>query len=124
MTEHSSVHQSNYCYFICTYHNRYDGWCHYHSKDASEVDLTKCPKVLEMSKQSKSADEITIDLNELDIDISKEFILISTLKQYINSKIDYYEELLAKTDGYNHVSVAAHLDMLIQLKEWLNGEIE
>lgn len=73
-------------------------------------------------KRFKSADEITINLNELDIDIRKELVSISALKEYINSQMDYYEELRSKTDGSNYTNAMGHLDMLIKLKDWLRSQ--
>lgn len=26
-----------FCQNVCTYHNRYDGWCHYNNCDVAEV---------------------------------------------------------------------------------------
>ena len=63
--------------------------------------------------------EVTIDLNELNIDIKKEIILKSDLNKWIKSKMSYYQRMMEKTDGYNYVSARGHLDMLIMLKEWL-----
>ena len=63
--------------------------------------------------------EVTVDLNELDINIKKEIILKSDLNKWIEKKMDYYERIIEKTDGYNNVSAKGHLDMLIMLKEWI-----
>lgn len=30
-----------FCQNVCTYHNRYDGWCHYNNCDVSEVECCK-----------------------------------------------------------------------------------
>lgn len=71
------------------------------------------------NKRFTSADEITIDLSELDLDFSKN--LKSVLMEWILSEMIYYEELIDKTDGYNNVSAKGHLDMLIKLKEFIEG---
>ena len=63
--------------------------------------------------------EVTVDLNELDINIQKEIIFKSDLNKWIEKKMDYYEKIIEKTDGYNNVSAKGHLDMLIGLKEWI-----
>ena len=73
-------------------------------------------------KRFRSAEEITIDLSELSIDIMDYFVPINALEDYINIKIDYYEELRSKTDGNNWVSATSHLDMLLQLKDWLEKQ--
>lgn len=63
--------------------------------------------------------EVTIDLNELDINIQKEIIFKSDLNKWIEKKMDYYEGIIEKTDGCNNVDAKGHLDMLIMLKEWI-----
>ena len=71
------------------------------------------------NKRFTSADEITINLSELDLDFSKN--LKSVLMEWILSEMVYYEELIDKTDGYNNVSAKGHLDMLIKLKDFIEG---
>lgn len=63
--------------------------------------------------------EVTIDLNELDINIQKEIIFKSDLNKWIEKKMGFYEELMNISDGYNYVNAKGHLDMLIKLKEWI-----
>ena len=63
--------------------------------------------------------EVTIDLNELEINIQKEIIFKSDLNKWIEKKMDYYEGIIEKTDGCNNVAAKGHLDMLIMLKEWI-----
>ena len=63
--------------------------------------------------------EITIDLNELDINIQKEIIFKSDLNKWIEKKINFYDGIIKISDGYNHVNAKGHLDMLIRLKEWI-----
>lgn len=64
-------------------------------------------------------EEVTIDLNELDIDIKNEIIFKSDLNAWIEKKMIYYEKIIEETDGYNNVNAKGHLDMLIRLKEWV-----
>ena len=41
------IEEFDFCYNTCTYHNRYDGWCHYYNKDVSEIDeCNYCKKQL------------------------------------------------------------------------------
>lgn len=63
--------------------------------------------------------EVTIDLNELNIDIEKEIIFKSDLNAWIERKMNYYQRMMEKTDGCNYVFARGHLDMLIRVKEWL-----
>ena len=63
--------------------------------------------------------EVTVDLNELNIDIKQEIIFKSDLNAWIEKKMIYYERMMEETDGYNNVYAKGHLDMLIRLKEWL-----
>ena len=63
--------------------------------------------------------EVTVDLNELDINIQKEIIFKSDLNKWIEKKMDYYEGIIEKTDGCNYVNAKGHLDMLVVLKEWI-----
>ena len=75
-------------------------------------------ELMEMNLMTKK-EEVTIDLNELDIDIKNEIIFKSDLNTWIERKMIYYESMMEKTDGYNNVYAKGHLDMLIRLKEWL-----
>lgn len=79
-------------------------------------NLAKGNKIGEFEMMDK---EVTVDLNELDINIQKEIIFKSDLNKWIESKMSYYQRMMEKTDGSNYVNAKGHLDMLIMLKEWL-----
>ena len=43
MTE-EDTYKFNYCYNLCPYKDRYNGWCYYHNKDDSKINYNTCDK--------------------------------------------------------------------------------
>lgn len=60
-------------------------------------------------------------MDELDNN-NGEMIPCRLLGEYLNSEMDYYEELRGKTTGYNYTSVIGHLDMLIKINQFLKSK--
>lgn len=68
-----------------------------------------------VKKLKKENEQLRSDLKN----IQKEIVLKSDLNKWIEKKMDYYEEMMEKTEGSNYTGARGHLDMLIVLKEWI-----
>lgn len=42
--EDLDIDSFSYCYTMCPYKDRYNGWCYYHNKDDGEIDYKSCEK--------------------------------------------------------------------------------